>query len=126
MARALNVLGQPLQSCSLQPRTGFLRSGCCDQDPRDPGEHWVCAEMTAAFLRFSQQRGNDLSTPRPEFGFAGLKPGDRWCLCANRWLEALVHKAAPRIFLASTHEAMLEKVSLETLVEYAADLPPPR
>ncbi|GAB7127329.1 DUF2237 domain-containing protein [Silvimonas sp. JCM 19000] len=119
----LNVLGQPLIACSMAPLTGFMRDGCCSQHAEDQGQHTVCAEMTADFLKFSRQRGNDLSTPRPEWGFAGLKPGDRWCLCAPRWVEALVAGAAPGIVLASTNESILEDVSLETLVAYAVDRP---
>ncbi|MBB5018470.1 hypothetical protein HNQ59_001759 [Chitinivorax tropicus] len=125
MKPALNVLGLPLESCSHAPLTGFFRDGCCHTDESDTGEHVVCAEMTLAFLNFSQSRGNDLSTPRPEYGFQGLKPGDRWCLCADRWIEALLLGAAPRLVLAATHEAILDKVSLETLVAYAVDRPLP-
>lgn len=120
---SLNVLGLPLQPCSFEPLTGFFRDGCCQHDESDPGLHIVCAVMTEPFLRFSAQVGNDLSTPRPEFGFAGLKSGDRWCLCARRWLEALQQGAAPNIVLAATHEEILDLISLETLVEYAVDRP---
>ena len=92
-----NVLGGPMAVCSARPMTGFFRNGCCETGPEDIGSHTVCAVMTAAFLAFSKSRGNDLSTPRPEFGFAGLKPGDRWCLCAPRWQEALEAGAAPQV-----------------------------
>ncbi|MBM5573019.1 MULTISPECIES: DUF2237 family protein [Deefgea] len=119
----LNVLGQALQSCSFDPLTGFFRDGCCRTDDSDVGSHIVCAKLTAEFLSFSKQRGNDLSTPRPEYGFAGLKAGDQWCLCATRWLEALQAGAAPQIVLAATHENILDLISLETLVEYGIDRP---
>jgi uncharacterized protein (DUF2237 family) len=99
-----NVLGGPLAICSTQPVTGFFRNGCCDTSPEDVGSHTVCAVMTAEFLAFSKRQGNDLSTPRPEFGFPGLKPGDRWCLCAPRWQEALEANAAPRVVLRATAE----------------------
>lgn len=123
MIDARNVLGEPLAVCSMRPRTGFFRTGCCDTSDEDLGQHVVCAEVTESFLAFSSAHGNDLSTPRPELGFAGLSPGDRWCLCAARWVEALRAGAAPRIVLAATHEAILDMVSLETLVEYALDRP---
>jgi uncharacterized protein (DUF2237 family) len=116
-----NVLGQPLVPCSMQPLTGFTRSGCCETGPEDRGAHVVCAVVSDAFLAFSAKRGNDLSTPRPEHGFAGLRAGDRWCLCAARWKEALDAGAAPKIVLASTHEAALQHVRREDLLEYAID-----
>jgi uncharacterized protein len=119
----INVLGQALQACSFDPITGFFRDGCCSHDESDVGQHIVCAVMSESFLAFSKRAGNDLSTPRPEYGFAGLKPGDRWCLCARRWLEALQHGAAPQIVLAATHEEILDLISLETLVEYGIDRP---
>ena len=119
----INVLGQALQPCSFEPLTGFFRDGCCRTDKTDIGEHIVCVVLSTKFLSFSQQRGNDLSTPRPEYGFAGLKAGDRWCLCATRWLEALQAGAAPQIVLAATHENILDLISLETLVEYGVDRP---
>ena len=119
----LNVLGQALQPCSFEPLTGFFRDGCCRTDDSDVGLHIVCAKLTAEFLSFSKLRGNDLSTPRPEYGFAGLKSGDQWCLCATRWLEALQAGAAPQIVLAATHENILDLISLETLVEYGIDRP---
>jgi uncharacterized protein (DUF2237 family) len=117
-----NVLGGPLQSCSNDPLTGFLRDGCCSSDPRDIGQHVVCARMTSEFLQFSAQQGNDLSTPDLELGFAGLKPGDQWCLCAARWLEAFEQGAAPGVILAATHEAALNVVSLGDLKKHALDL----
>ena len=114
-----NVLGGPLQACSLKPRTGFFRTGCCETGPEDAGVHSVCVEMTEEFLSFSAEVGNDLSTPAPEYGFVGLKAGDRWCLCAPRWKEALDAGKAPRVLLTSTHEATLEFVSLDELVAHA-------
>jgi uncharacterized protein len=117
-----NVFGEPLKSCSERPLTGFYRSGCCHTGPEDLGLHTVCVEVTAEFLAFSKSRGNDLSTPRPEFGFPGLEPGDRWCLCAARWREAFEAGRAPRVILASTHEATLELVELGDLKRYAIDL----
>jgi uncharacterized protein (DUF2237 family) len=116
------VLGEPLEPCSLDPVTGFFRDGCCDTGPEDRGSHTVCARMTEAFLAFSKARGNDLSTPRPEFGFPGLKEGDSWCLCALRWREAYAAGKAPRVVLAATHERALEVVDLFDLKRYAHDL----
>ena len=117
-----NVFGEPLKTCSERPVTGFYRSGCCHTGPEDLGLHTVCVEVTAEFLAFSKSRGNDLSTPRPEFGFPGLEPGDRWCLCAARWREAFEAGRAPRVVLAATHEATLELVELGDLKRYAIDL----
>jgi len=119
---ARNVLGEKLQSCSESPVTGFYRDGCCNTGPGDGGVHTVCAVMTAEFLEFSRARGNDLSTPLPEAGFPGLKPGDRWCLCAPRWKEALDAGMAPRVVLGATHEASLEFASLEQLKRHAIDI----
>ena len=119
---ARNVLGEPLQSCSTAPLTGFFRSGCCDTGPEDRGLHVVCAQVTAEFLVFSRSRGNDLITPMPAYRFPGLKPGDRWCLCATRWLEALRAGVAPPVLLAATHERALEVVSLADLKRHALDL----
>ena len=116
---ARNVLGTTLQVCSLKPLTGFTRSGCCDTGPEDLGSHTICAQVTEEFLAFSISRGNDLSTPRPEYGLAGLKPGERWCLCASRWMEAAESGMAPPVILESTHENALEIVSLADL-EYHA------
>ncbi|GAB4268816.1 MAG: DUF2237 domain-containing protein [Pararhodobacter sp.] len=118
---SINVLGGPLDPCSQDPVTGFFRNGCCDTGPMDRGAHTVCAQMTAEFLAMSKYLGNDLSTPRPEFGFAGLKPGDRLCLCAARFLQAHEEGVAPRVFLRATHQATLEIVPLEILLRYAAD-----
>lgn len=120
-APSVNVLGGPLQACSMQPLTGFFRDGCCNTGPADHGQHTVCAEMTAEFLALSKYLGNDLSTPRPEYGFAGLKPGDHWCLCAKRFLQAHAEGAAPRIRLAATHAATLEVVPLPVLRAHASD-----
>jgi uncharacterized protein (DUF2237 family) len=117
-----NVFGEAIEVCSLNPTTGFYRTGCCETGPEDVGVHTVCVEVTAEFLAFSKARGNDLSTPRPEFGFPGLTPGNRWCLCAARWQEALDAGAAPRVVLAATHEATLEIVRLADLKRHALDL----
>jgi uncharacterized protein (DUF2237 family) len=119
---ARNVLGEPLQTCNESPVTGFYRDGCCNTGPDDFGVHTVCVRATKEFLEFSRARGNDLSTPAPDFGFPGLKPGDRWCLCAARWKEALDAGMAPRVVIAATHEATLEVVALEDLKKYAIDL----
>ena len=118
---SINVLGGQLASCSTDPVTGFFRNGCCDTGPEDRGLHTVCAEMTAEFLALSKYLGNDLSTPRPEWGFAGLKPGDQWCLCAARFLQAHEEGAAPRIRLAATHRRTLDVVPLAVLRENAVD-----
>lgn len=115
----LNVLGGPLLACSYAPLTGFFRTGCCETSPEDRGRHIVCVKATDAFLKFSRGRGNDLMTPRPEFRFAGLKPGDRWCLCALRWLEAYEAGVAPPVILAATHESALELIPLEVLQSHA-------
>lgn len=117
--QAKNVLGSPLQTCSLSPLTGFYRTGCCDTGADDLGLHIVCTEVTAEFLEFSQQRGNDLSTPIPEFAFPGLQPGDRWCLCVTRWKEALEAGVAPLVNLDATHMSALEFVDLEDLQRHA-------
>lgn len=117
-----NVLGSELATCSTKPMTGFFRNGCCDTGPGDLGSHTVCVVTTAEFLKFSQATGNDLSTPVPGFGFPGLKPGDRWCLCAPRWQEALDADHAPRVVLRATHEGALEYCSLDDLKRYAIDL----
>lgn len=120
---AKNVLGGALEACCFSPMTGFYRSGFCDTGDEDLGSHTVCVVMTAEFLAFSAQRGNDLSTPRPQLGFPGLKPGDRWCLCAPRWQEAWQAGMAPRVILAATHAGALDYVDLENLVLYAVDPP---
>jgi uncharacterized protein (DUF2237 family) len=117
-----NVLGGPLESCSIQPMTGFFRNGCCDTSREDLGSHTVCAVMTAAFLDYSKSCGNDLSTPMPDYGFPGLKPDDRWCLCAPRWQEALDAGKAPRVVLRATHEGALDYCSLADLKRHAVDL----
>lgn len=118
-----NVFGEPLESCSEEPLTGFFRDGCCNTSDQDAGSHTVCVRVTREFLEFSRFRGNDLSTPRPEFSFPGLKPGDRWCLCAARWQEALEAGNAPDVVLESTHIASLEWVSMDDLCAHAVDAP---
>ena len=118
---SVNVLGEGLEECSSAPLTGFFRNGCCDTGPQDQGVHTVCAVMTAEFLALSKYLGNDLSTPRPEYGFAGLKPGDRWCLCASRFLQAHDEGAAPQVRLAATHIRTLGIVPLDVLRLYATD-----
>lgn len=114
-----NVLGGKLQSCCMDPVTGFYRNGYCQTGPDDRGMHTVCAVMTQAFLMFSRQMGNDLSTPQPSFGFPGLKPGDRWCLCVQRWQEALLAEVAPPVVLEACHISALEFVTLEELQAHA-------
>ena len=118
-----NVLGEPLESCCMDPLTGFYRDGSCRTGPNDHGLHLVCAEMTESFLTFSRSRGNDLSTPRPEMAFPGLAPGDHWCLCVQRWQEALAADCAPPVRLAATHISALEFVTLEDLTAHATDAP---
>lgn len=120
---ARNVLGGELADCSHDPLTGFMRDGCCTATPRDPGVHTVCAVMTAEFLEFSRARGNDLLTPAPRWGFPGLRPGDRWCLCAPRWQEAYDAGTAPPVVLAATHELTLEWCDREALLSHAVDPP---
>ncbi len=115
----LNVLGGPLVACSFSPLTGYFRDGCCNTDDNDQGTHVVCAKVTAEFLNYSLARGNDLITPRPEHRFAGLRPGDRWCLCALRWKEAWSAGAAPPVVLEATHAKALDIVSLELLQLHA-------
>ena len=121
MANDLNVLGTPLQPCSVSPRTGWFRDGCCRADPDDRGMHTVCIVATEEFLGFSFACGNDLITPQPEHGFPGLRPGDRWCLCAPRWKEALDAGAAPQVVLDATHEETLAIVPLGILKDYAVE-----
>jgi uncharacterized protein (DUF2237 family) len=116
------VLGGPLESCSLKPMTGFYRNGCCDTGPEDVGSHTVCVVTTAEFLAFSKAQGNDLSTPLPDYGFPGLVPGDRWCLCAPRWQEALAAGSPPRVVLRATHQGALDYCSLADLKRHAIDL----
>jgi uncharacterized protein (DUF2237 family) len=119
---SLNVFDEPLIPCSEEPLTGFFRDGCCNTSDQDVGSHTVCIQVTGEFLEYSRFRGNDLSTPMPEFGFPGLKPGDRWCLCAPRWLEAYEQQVAPKVFLTRTHKRALDIVPLKLLREFAADL----
>ena len=119
MAKAKNVLGGPLKTCSTDPLTGFYRDGCCNTGPEDVGRHVVCAEMTEEFLAFSKAVGNDLSTPNPMYGFEGLRPGDRWCLVAARWQQAYEAGMAPMVILVSTHESALDVCDLEALKAHA-------
>ncbi len=121
-APSINVFDEPLIPCSMDPLTGFFRDGCCNTNDQDIGSHTVCVEVDQKFLEFSRFRGNDLSTPVTEAGFAGLKPGDRWCLCAARWLEAYEHKMAPRVLLQRTHKKALEIVPMKLLSTHAIDL----
>jgi uncharacterized protein (DUF2237 family) len=123
MSQAKNVLGTELKPCSTKPMTGFYRNGCCDTGAGDMGVHVVCAVMTQDFLEFSKSRGNDLSTPHPEWNFPGLVPGDRWCLCAQRWQEALQAGMAPPVLLESCHMAALEFVDLDDLKRHALGSP---
>ncbi len=122
MDDSLNVFDEPLEPCSVEPVTGFFRDGCCNTSDQDHGSHTVCIEVTREFLQYSRFRGNDLSTPLPEYGFPGLAPGDRWCLCAARWLEAYEQDMAPRVHLRRTHKRALEIVPLEKLKEFASDI----
>lgn len=121
-AESLNVFGEPLQTCSDHLATGFYRDGCCNTGVEDAGDHVVCATMTEEFLDFSISCGNDLSTPRPEFGFAGLRPGDCWCLCALRWQEAFEAGVAPPVYLKATHQRALDMINIENLKKHALDL----
>lgn len=116
-----NVLGKPLEPCSFDPLTGFYRTGCCETGPDDLGAHLICTQVTEEFLEFSKRVGNDLSTPRPEFGFPGLKPGDRWCVCAARWKQALDAGVAAPVVLAATHEDALQFVTIAELIRHAID-----
>lgn len=119
---SLNVFGEPLQSCSEDPVTGFFRDGCCNTSDLDIGQHTVCVEVTTAFLEYSRFRGNDLMTAQPEMGFPGLNEGDRWCLCAARWLEAYHQNMAPPVHLTRTHQRTLEIIPLALLKQFALDL----
>ena len=121
LAESVNVLDSSLEKCSMDPLTGFLRDGSCNTNQQDLGSHTVCIQVTQEFLEYSRFRGNDLSTPIPEFGFNGLRPGDNWCLCAARWLEAYQLGMAPKVHLRSTHRRALEIIPLEYLKEYAVD-----
>ena len=122
MPTAKNVMGGSLETCSLSPRTGFTRSGDCETGPQDLGSHTVCAQVTTEFLEYSRSKGNDLVTPLPQLDFPGLKPGDRWCLCAARWREAFEAGCAPPVILRATHERVLDLVTLEDLKAHAIDL----
>jgi uncharacterized protein (DUF2237 family) len=122
MDQPVNVFGEALEACNESPMTGFFRDGCCNTGDEDIGSHSVCVRITRDFLEFSRFQGNDLSTPKPQFGFPGLQPGDRWCLCAARWLEAYENDMAPRVFLKGTHRRTLEIVPLDLLRQFAADL----
>lgn len=117
-----SVLGEPLEVCSVSPMTGFVRNGCCETGPGDVGSHTVCIQATEAFLEFSKARGNDLSTPVPEFQFPGVKDGDRWCLCAARWKEALDAGMAPKVVMRATHESVLTIIGFTDLKAHAIDL----
>ncbi|MGF1464430.1 MAG: DUF2237 family protein [Maricaulaceae bacterium] len=123
MDKQTNVLGEALAPCSRDPLTGFYRDGCCRTGPEDGGAHVVCAVMTGDFLAFSRRQGNDLVTPRPEYGFPGLKPGDQWCLCASRWEEARRAGCAPQVQLVATHREALQYARLEHLLAHAVDAP---
>jgi hypothetical protein len=118
---ASNVFGEPLETCSRNPLTGFFRNGCCDTSGDDHGMHTICVATTEEFLEYSQSVGNDLSTPIPEYRFPGLKPGDRWCVCLPRWLQALEAGMAPKVYLKATHISVIEHVPMEVLLEYALD-----
>ncbi|MFT5606174.1 MAG: hypothetical protein ACI9G5_003153 [Paracoccaceae bacterium] len=120
--KSLNVFGEKLLPCSEDPLTGFFRDGCCNTSDDDAGSHTICIEVNKDFLEYSRFRGNDLSTPHSDFGFPGLQPGDRWCLCAARWKEAYEQEMAPRVFLQRTHKKALDFVPLAVLRKYAADL----
>jgi len=120
--KSINVFGQPLDTCGENPVTGYFRDGCCNTNDQDSGSHTVCILVSKDFLEYSRFKGNDLSTPMSEFGFPGLKPGDRWCLCASRWLEAHNENMAPKVYLTKTHEKSLEIIPLEIMKEYAVDL----
>ena len=118
----LNIFNEPLEACSFDPVTGFFRSGCCETSEQDTGSHTVCAIMTEEFLKFSKSKGNDLSTPVPAFDFPGLNSGDRWCLCAARWLEAYEAGSAPSVIARATHRRALEIIPMEVIKEFALDI----
>ena len=118
----LNIFNEPLEACSFDPVTGFFRSGCCETSEQDTGSHTVCAIMTEEFLKFSKSKGNDLSTPVPAFDFPGLNSGDRWCLCAARWLEAYEAGSAPSIIAKATHRRAIEIIPMEVIKEFALDI----
>ena len=117
-----NIFNEPLEACSFDPVTGFFRSGCCETSEQDTGSHTVCAIMTEEFLKFSKSKGNDLSSPVPAFDFPGLNPGDRWCLCAARWLEAYEEGSAPSIIARATHRRALEIIPMEAMKEFSLDI----
>ena len=119
---SLNVYGEPLKPCSTDPMTGFFRDGCCNTSPEDMGIHTVCVQLTDEFLQFSKQQGNDLSTPNPQFDFPGLQAGDRWCLCATRWLQAYKAGKAPKVYTRSTHFRTMEVVDIKILKSHALDV----
>ena len=119
---SINVFGEPLEACSQNPVTGFFRNGCCDTCAEDLGSHTVCVVMTRDFLNYSLEQGNDLTTPRPEFEFPGLRAGDQWCLCASRWLEAHAAGKAPKLRLRSTHQAATEIIDIQLMRQYAVDV----
>ena len=118
----LNIFHESLEECSINPLTGFLRTGCCETNDNDQGTHTVCALMDREFLQFSFNQGNDLITPMPEYNFPGLKPGDKWCLCANRWLEAFEAGVAPRIYAKATNLKTLDIISMEKIKKFALDI----
>ena len=122
MNKQKNVFGEPIKECSREPMTGFYRDGSCNTDERDLGSHTVCVQMTREFLEYSARKGNDLSTPMPEFGFEGVNPGERWCLCAQRWLEAYNDDMAPKVILQATNEKVLDIIPLEYLKRKALDV----
>jgi len=122
MDESLNVFDEQLEPCGMDPITGFYRDGCCNTSDDDVGSHTVCVEVTQKFLEYSRFQGNDLSTPVPDFGFPGIKPGDTWCLCADRWLEAYENNMAPKVFLMRTHKKVLEIISMDKLKKFAVDL----
>ncbi|MDA7759620.1 DUF2237 domain-containing protein [Amylibacter sp.] len=122
ITKSINVLGEVLKPCSKSPLTGFYRDGCCNTGKDDHGCHTVCVVLTSTFLNFSKLRGNDLITPRPEYNFPGLKPGDRWCLCAERWKEAHSYDSAPNVILESTHLRTLDTIPIKDLQEKAFDI----
>tara|TARA_B100000989_G_scaffold299049_1_gene292500 strand:+ start:412 stop:786 length:375 start_codon:yes stop_codon:yes gene_type:complete len=117
-----NVFGNDLQACSFEPITGYFRDGCCTGCDQDHGQHYVCSVMSSEFLDFSYKKGNDLLTPKAEFNFPGLKVGDKWCLCVERWLEALKASVAPKVVLESTNEEVLKKIDIEILKKFALDI----
>ena len=122
LEESVNVFGEPLELCSEKPLAGFFRDGCCNTSEQDIGMHTVCVQVTKEFLEFSRSQGNDLSTPRPEMNFPGLNAGDRWCLCATRWLEAYEQGMAPKVYLMKTHKRSLDIIPLKLLQQYAVDL----